>query len=426
MQEAFLHYLWRLKRFDLTNLETTQGEPIDILHSGDYNRHAGPDFTNARLRIGDTLWAGNVEMHLLASDWWKHGHQDDESYANVILHVVLEEDQPVTRTGGQRLPCLELRRRIPPGLSGQYMKLIHQEAWIPCRHQVAEVSELTRQLWLERLLVERLQEKTEWLRTRLEANKRDWEETFYQSLAQSFGMRVNADPFFQLAGRLPLKLLQRHKDQLLALEALLFGQAGLLSPDQQDEYPRKLRREYDHLRRKYSLTPLPGAVWKFLRMRPANFPTIRIAQLATLIHQSGHLFSKMLAAQNCREIEHMFEVRLSNYWKDHYLFDKVSNRQPKMLGRTTVHHFIINTIAPFLFLYGKERQEFKYQDRALRLLEELPPEDNRDIHQWQALGIHPDSAYQTQSLLQLKRRYCDERRCLDCAIGNAILNGVEK
>lgn len=422
MQEDFLHYLWRLKRFDLRDLRTTRGEPIQVQQFGQLNTHAGPDFTDARIRIGDTLWAGNVEMHLKASDWERHRHQEDSAYDNVILHVVLEEDTRVRRHNGSDLPCLELKQRIPARLSKVYLKLLHNENWIPCQSQLVQVTQLTRELWLDRMLVERLEQKTETIRRTLERNKRNWEETFFQCLARSFGVKVNADPFGQLARSLSLTLLGRHRDNLLQLEALLFGQSGLLKDgDFEDAYPARLYKEYQHLAHKYKLTPMPAAAWKFLRLRPANFPTLRIAQLATLFHQSGHLFSKVLAVRHIREVENMFEVHLSNYWKTHYVFDKESPRQVKSLGQSTIHLFIINTIAPFLFLYGKERKEPAFQDRAFQLLEQVPAEDNRVIRNWRQLGMEPQSAHQSQALLQLKKHYCDQRRCLQCAIGSAIL-----
>jgi len=425
MQEDFLHYLWRLKRFDISDLKTTQGEALEIRRAGQLNPHAGPDFTDARIRIGDTLWAGNVEMHLLASDWRRHGHQDDEAYANVILHVVLEEDEPILRPDGQRLPCLELKKRVPRGLAGIYAKLMHSEYWIPCQPQFSTTAGLTRQLWLDRLLVERLEEKTAAIHRSLQQQGGDWEATFYQYLARNFGVRVNAEPFEQLARSLPLQLLLKHRQQLFQLEALLFGQSGLLTNDWLDAYPRRLRKEYQHLAGLYGLSPMPAASWKFLRLRPAGFPTVRIAQFATLLHQTGHLFSKVLAARNIREVENMFEVRLSNYWKNHYVFDKESPSRPKALGRSAVHLLIINAIVPFLFLYGAERREERLQQRALRLLEEVPAENNQVIRHWRALGMDPRSAYQSQALLQLKKRYCARHRCLQCAIGHAILGRTE-
>jgi hypothetical protein len=421
MHEDFLHYLWRMKRFDFTDLRTTQGDSIELLDGGTPNGDAGPDFTQARIRIAGTLWVGNVEMHLRSSDWLRHAHQEDPAYENVILHVVFEEDQPIYYRDGARIPCLELRGRTPARLRGLYQALRHGAHWIPCAPQYSETPELTRQLWLDRLLVERLERKTAAIAARIERLRGDWEEAFYQHLARSFGLQVNAEPFDQLAVALPISVLRRYQSSLFQMEALLFGQAGLLDEDFQDDYPRRLKQEAQHLINKHQLNPFPAVIWKFSRLRPANFPSLRIAQFATLIYQSGHLFSKMLTAKNSKEIEHMFEVRLSNYWKDHYRFDRRSKRATKTLGEDSIHHIIINTIAPFLFLYGKERQEFDLQDRALHLLEELPPENNAVVRKWHELGQSAQSAYESQALLQLKNEYCTRQRCLYCAVGSSIL-----
>lgn len=421
MREDFLHYLWRTKRLDARDLHTTEGESLEILHFGTYNPHSGPDFTNARLRIGDTIWAGNVEMHLCSSEWLVHGHQTDKAYDNVILHVVLEEDQVIARASGERIPCLEVKSLVPPKLSSTYLKLLHNEYWIPCQYHFFQVKEMTKNLWLERLLVERIEEKTNIISENLKCNNNNWEETFYQMLARNFGMKVNAEPFELLAKSTPLLTLLKHKNSLTQLEALLFGQAGLLESGFENDYPNQLKKEYNFLQKKYNLTPILGESWKFMRLRPASFPTIRVAQFATLIFQSNHLFSKMLAAKDIAELENMFELKLSNYWLTHYIFDKESKKSQKKLGKSAIHLLIINTIIPFLFLYGKLRSEDHYQDKALQLLEQLPPENNHIIENWHKLGMTPISASQTQALLQLKNQYCDSKRCLDCAIGNAIL-----
>lgn len=423
MKEELLHYLWRTKRFDFSDLKTTQGEPIQLFQVGDYNTHAGPDFLNARIRIGDTTWAGNVEMHLCASEWLRHGHTSDKAYDNVILHVVLEEDVPITRPNGERIPCLEMKMLIEPKLATKYLELLHSESWIPCQAQFAQVSEMTRTLWLERLLVERLEQKTAIIADALQQNQYNWEETFYQLLARNFGMQVNTEPYELLAKSTPLLLLAKHKNSLMQIEALLFGQAGLLEEDFEDAYPNQLKNEYAFLRKKYGLTPIRGESWKFGRLRPASFPTVRIAQFATLIFQSSHLFSKMLVATNVEEIENMLELKLSNYWLTHYKFDKISKKNVKKLGKNSIYLIVINTIAPFLFLYGKWKQEDHFQDRAFALLEQVPAEENQVIEHWKSLGVAPASAYQTQALLQLKKHYCDAKRCLNCAIGNAILQG---
>lgn len=421
MQEDLLHFAWRLKRFDLSDLQTTDGQTIEILQFGEANRHAGPDFTNARIRLDNTLWAGNVEMHLKASDWLQHRHQEDRSYDNVILHVVLEEDEVIYRSNGQRIPCLELRRRIPQKIARIYKSLLVSEHWIPCQHQWFQVIDSVKAFWLDRLLIERLEERTIDMARRLHANGQDWELTFYQLLARGFGMRVNVEPFEQLARSLPLHLLQRYKNNLFQLEALLFGQAALLEGAFEEEYPRKLQKEYRFLQQKHQLRAIHAQQWKFMRMRPANFPSIRIAQFAMLIHQSAHLFSKMLAATSVREIEHMFELKISNYWRDHYVFDKRSSARAKSLGRSTIHLLIINTIAPLLFLYGKNRKDESCTDRAIRLLEEVPAEKNHIIREWETLGMKVQTAYESQALLQLKHHYCDQKRCLDCAVGTALL-----
>jgi len=421
MREDFLHFVWRLRRFRLTELKTTTGQVLEIIHPGQHNHHAGPDFLDARIRIDGTLWAGNVEMHLRSSEWHAHKHQEDPNYNNVILHVVLEEDVVIRHQDGEPIPCLDLRNYLPVGLAKQYLRLLHSEQWVPCQQQLYTVPEITFNLWLDRLLVERLEERTLELEERLDRNGGDWEETFYQSLAWGFGLKVNADPFLMLAESLPLKTLLRHKNSLPQMEALLFGQAGLLEEDFTDEYPQQLQKEYQFLKQKYQLQPLSGNHWKFMRMRPANFPSVRIAQWATLLFRTGQLFSKMLVAQNLREIENAFVVELSNYWQTHFRFDKASKKSSKTLGKARIHLLVINIIAPFIFLYGKKRGADIYQERALRLMEAVPAEHNHILAEWKALGIDAKQAVQSQALLQLKNSYCNEKRCLDCAIGCSIL-----
>jgi Protein of unknown function (DUF2851) len=422
MKEDLLYYLWRMKRFDLFDLKTTSGEPIIIQNTGELNTHSGPDFTNARIQIADTLWAGNVEMHVNSSDWLAHHHQEDQAYDSVILHVVMEEDQVVKRKNGERIPCLEMKKRIPPKISKTYQKLLHNEYWIPCQHLFHKASEITINLWLDRLLVERLESKTVEIEYCLQKNKNSWEETFYQFLARNFGVKVNAEPFEQLAKTIPLLTLSKYKNSLIQLEALLFGQAGLLENSFKDAYPKNLRKEYQFLKKKHHLKPIKGESWKLMRLRPANFPSIRIAQFATLIHQSVHLFSKILAAKNVKEIENMFDIKISNYWQTHYVFDKKSIKRNKSFGKSAIHLLIINTIVPFLFLYGKLKDDDRFKDRALSLLEELKPEKNHIIDKWKNLGVEPASAYQTQALLQLKNNYCKTKKCINCAIGSAVLN----
>jgi len=421
MKEDLLHFVWRTKRFDLFALKTTEGEPIQIQSFGEHNTHSGPDFFNAKIKIGDTLWAGNVEMHLNSSDWNKHHHSNDRAYDNVILHVVLEEDEPIFRKSGERIPALELKKRISEKLSKTYLKLLHNEYWIPCQHHFFEVSEMKRNIWLDRLLVERLESKTNLIHQQLQQNKQHWEETFYQFLARNFGVKVNNDAFEQLARATPLIYISKHKNDLFQIEAMLFGQAGMLEEEFEDDYPNRLKKEYHFLKTKYKLEPIDKVNWKFMRLRPANFPTIRIAQFAQLIFQSAHLFSKILEAENVEALEKLFKIEPSDYWKTHYTFDNDSEEKPKRLGKTAIHLFIINTIAPFLFVYGTQKAETAFQDKALSLLESLKPEKNSIINGWKDLGVMPESAAQTQALLQLKNEYCNQKRCLECSVGAVIL-----
>lgn len=421
MKEDFLHYIWRTRQFDHTNLKTSEGQSISIIQTGIHNHDAGPDFSDARIRIEDMLWAGNVEIHIKASEWYQHQHHQDSAYNNVILHVVLEEDKRVLRANGRSVPCLELKKRIPFRIIQNYRKLKSGNLWIPCQNQISRVSSISKNLWLDRLLVERLENKTRDMIALLKKNNYDWEYSFYYFLARGFGLKVNAEPFEQLARSLPLNILARHRNSLFQLEALLFGQAGMLEKTFVDEYPQRLRKEYGFLKKKYQLQPINAGCWKFLRMRPANFPSIRIAQFAMLIYQSNHLFSKTLAAKNIKELENMFEVKISNYWQTHYLFDKPSIKRNKTLGKMSIDLLIINIIVPFLFLYGKLKVNPKVQESALDLLDSIKPERNAIIDQWKKLGFYPISAYQTQALIQLKNYYCDKKKCLSCSIGHEIL-----
>jgi len=421
MTEDFLHYAWRYQHFSTQVLQTTQGQSLQILAVGEHNRHAGPDFLHARLQIDDTYWAGNVEIHLKASDWLLHHHEQDPAYRNVILHVVMDEDQAIYHSNGERIPCLELRRLLDANLCSAYYRMLNNELWIPCQNHWHSVNELSKKLWLERVMVERLEAKTAMVQSFLDYNLGDWEAVCYQLLLRNFGLSVNLDPCEQLARTLPLKLIGRHRDNLLQIEALLFGQAGLLEQEFQENYPRQLQTEYRFLRQKYALEPISVGNWKFLRMRPANFPTMRLAQFAVLMQQGSGLFSRILAAHDLEELAHMFSITLHGYWSEHYVFDKVSPRKLKHLGSSFIELLILNACIPLIFFYGTYTQDTRYCDKALRLLQELPPESNHIIDGWKKLGFVPEDAGQTQALLHLKRQYCEQRKCLHCAVGGAIL-----
>lgn len=425
IREDFLHYLWRMQQFNLEDLATTTNVPIQIINFGELNTDAGPDFLNAKIKIGETVWVGNVEMHVKASEWLKHKHQNDSAYNNVILHVVYDNDKTIQRKTGEPIDALELRKRIPAKIIGQYIRLMNNEAWIPCQYHFSKIPDITKSLWIDRLMIERLEGRVQILKKELEANDNNWEVTFYHRLARNFGSKINTEPFEVLAKTTPLLTLAKHKNNLFQLEALIFGQAGFLHESFEEEYPNALKKEYDFLQKKYSLFPLMATIWRFMRLRPANFPTIRLAQFAALIHQSTHLFSKVLEAETIEAVKQLFEdIEVSEYWLTHYKFDKISKKRTKNLGKSTIELFIINTIIPFLFHYGREKGLEDYEKRAFHFLEQLPAESNRIISKWNDLKYKPNNAYQTQALLELKRNYCDQKRCLDCAIGNKILRDL--
>lgn len=424
MKEDFLHYLWRTRQFDCSNLSTTKNIPIQILHFGEYNSNAGPDFLNAKVQIGETVWIGNVEIHVNASEWLKHQHQTDNAYDNVILHVVYDFDKEIFRKTGEAIDTLELRNRIPADIIRHYERLMYNAYWIPCAFHFPTVPTIIKSMWINRLMIERLEGRVTAINEELNRNHHNWELTFYHHLARNFGARINTEPFEMMAKKTPLLTLAKHKNSLFQLEALIFGQAGLLQDNFQEDYPQALKKEYRFLQKKYQLSPLRTVVWKFMRLRPANFPTIRLAQFAALMYQSTHLFSKILTADCVKNIHKLFEaVQVSEYWQTHYKFEKVSKKRIKKLGKGTIDLFIINTVVPFLFCYGRVKGLDIYEQRATDFLEQLPAEQNHIINQWKQLEYTPKSAYHTQALIQLKKNYCDKKRCLDCAIGSKIISG---
>ncbi len=422
MTEKFLHYLWRMKLLQNNALQTVDGEKIFILHAGLYNTDSGPDFLNAKIRIGATLWAGNIEIHLRASDWKMHKHQSDKAYDNVVLHVVYENDTCINREDGSTIPCLEIKNHFNAGIYAQYQSLMASTSWIPCASQLHKVPALLVEQWLQRLMVERLEEKTLPILGEFHENQRNWEETFYHFLAMAFGNRVNAAPFYLLARSLPVKVLAKHKNSLFQLEALLFGTAGFLHEKFSDSYPNELKKEFGFLQKKYGLQPLKKHPWKFLRLRPANFPTVRLAQFAQLIFKSSHLFSQILGITAAKDLVACFETEASAYWDDHYRFDKPSTHLKKKFGKSSIDSLFINTIVPFLFVYGKFRDENEYCDRAFMLLDSIKAEKNKVSANWDKLGISASSAFTSQALLQLHKSYCQHFRCLECTIGHRILN----
>lgn len=417
MQEALLQFIWQYNLYRPGALMTNDGQPVQVLHPGLLNRDAGPDFSMAKVKIGEALMVGNVELHLRSSDWKKHGHDNDPAYSRIIMHVVYEHD--MAHAG--HAPTLELKEHIPDYVLERYTDLIQTTAPLPCAASLARVNDLTRSSWLSRMLVERWEQKLgQWTEELSQANG-DWHNLFWWRLAANFGLKINATPFLLLAQSLPLRIITK-QSSLFQIEALLFGQAGLLNGELADDYPQALQREYRFLQHKYTLTPLEPHLWKFMRLRPASFPTIRIAQLAALIHEAPDLFTAFGDNTGASALTKMLSVKAGGYWDDHYRFDEKSTRATaKYLGEDAIQNIIINTIAPMRFLFAHTHGRQANAEAALQLLDELSPEDNRIIRMLMEHGWKPANAGNTQSLIQLHNSYCLNKRCLECSIGLSII-----
>lgn len=421
MPEELLQYIWENRLFKTGNQKTIAGEPVEIIHPGQRNADSGPDFFNARIKIGDTIWAGNIEIHKKSSDWLAHNHQGNKAYDSVILHVAEIYDSPVFRGNGEEIPALQIE--FDERIRENYKFLLSAKTWIACQERFHQIDPMNIKLGYHRLMVERLENKTAEILALLGQNQNNWNETFYRFLARMFGFKVNALPFEMLAKSLPLGIISKHKNNLFQVEAMLFGNAGLLNTELLgDDYFLKLRSEYSFLYKKYNLQGIESHLWKFMRLRPVNFPTIRIAQFAGLINRSEHLFSKILETENPGELKKLFNVRASEYWDTHYRFNKPSAKRKKELGEVSINTILINVVVPFLFVYGNFQQKPGLQDRALDLLETIPPEENSIVDKWESLGITVLSAYESQALLQLKNFYCTKKKCLNCQIGSKLLN----
>lgn len=435
MTESFLHYIWKFKLFDHTHLKTISGEDVQIIKSGEHNTNAGPDFFNGRIKIGDTLWAGNIEIHVKSQDWNKHKHQSDAAYNNTIIHVSYEHDANVRNYNGQEIPSIELKKLIDPKVIEQYELMQKPSRFIPCEKLIQFQknkdieSPVFENAWKTRLLVERLERKSNMILQFLKHSNDNWEETLYISIARNFGFHINADAFEMLAKSLPLSIILKHKNDITQIEALLFGQAGFLSSialsgketANENEYLTLLFREYKNLKTKFNLHPINHSAWKFLRLRPSNFPTIRIAQFAQLLYKREHLFSEIIEAPNVNRLLELLNVSALGYWDRHYTFGKVSGIKRKTLGEGSAENIIINTIVPFLFIYGQQKDKEEYKERAFAILEQLQPEKNSIVNNWKKLGIKINDAYSSQALLQLKKEYCSQQKCLSCNIGSLLL-----
>ncbi len=419
MKEELLHYLWQTKSFDLADLETTEGETVSLIKFGTHNVNAGPDFLNGQVKIGDTLWNGHIEIHTQASHWRNHRHHNDIAYNNVILHVVYENDSPILNANNQAIPTIELKNRFPFSYIDDHLKLISSLSWIPCADHLSQIDQSKVPFFLERLLVNRLEEKCKRISELCKSTKNDWEEVLYKLLLRYLGLKINSDGFQRLSEVLPYSILKKQAESIQQKESLLFGQADLLSGN--DSYFQELKKEYKHQQNKYKLTPMRGVEWLFAKLRPANFPTIRIAQIAALYHKTPSLFSEIIAAKSLTELEELFEISASTYWDTHYIPEKTSTKRKKKIGKTTKQILIINVVAPLIFAYATAKDDEPLKEKALDILYKLPSENNNIIRRFSQMALKAESAAQSQALIELKTNYCDKQQCLSCQIGQQII-----
>lgn len=417
--EQLLHYVWKHKLFPLTELRTTAGQPVEVIDPGLGNPNAGPDFLNAKLKLNGMLWVGNVEIHEKSSDWYRHGHDTNPVYDSVILHITQHIDCEVCRTNGEPIPQLLLT--CPDSVRANYRELLETDQYPPCYRIIPTLPHLTLHAWMAALQLERFEEKTEAVRERLQHADGNWEDAFFVTLARNFGFGLNGDAFETWARHIPLRAVDKHRNDLFQIEAIFFGQAGLLQEPQADPYYQRLQKEYAYLQHKFELTPIDPHRWHFLRLRPNNFPHVRIAQLACLYHHSYGLLSQVLEAESLAEVRTLLKGGTSDYWLTHYTFSAAAPSRPKTLSPTTLDLLLINTVVPFLYAYGKHKDNEALCARASRFLEELKPENNHIIRLWSECGLTAAHAGDSQALIQLKKNYCDRKKCLYCRIGYEYL-----
>lgn len=425
MKEDLLYFIWKFKLFEDYVLFNMESQDFEILSQGEQNTNAGPDFIGARFKTKEATWIGNVEIHIKSSDWDAHKHQLDKAFNSVVLQIVTKHDKEVYTENGRLLPVMEIK--LDENLVKKYHEYRQNALWIPCQADLHMVNNFKLKIWLGSVLIERLNRKVKQISELLALNKNSWEETFYQLLARSFGFKLNAEPFEWLAKSVPLKILAKHKNNLLHLEAILFGQAGFLGEKQfETDYFLALKKEYDFFKKKYQLKPIESHLWKFLRLRPSNFPYIRISQFALLIYKSSSLFSKILNFRELSEIEKMFEIQASKFWDTHYTFDKESEAKEKRFGALSIDSILINTVIPLLFVYGKYTDNEEIKERSISFLEKIKPEKNSITRGWQNNGIEVSSGFYSQALTEQKNNYCTTVQCLKCGIGIEIFKKQTK
>ena len=419
MTEDYLHYIWKHRLFETNHLKTVEGESVSIIHSGNHNKNAGPDFLEGKIKIGDQLWAGSIELHVYSSDWQKHNHQSDKAYNNVVLHVVYADDVKALREDRSTIPTLELKGLFDEMGYWHYEQFVSAKRFLACGEQVKWVDNIHISTMLDRVLVERLDEKSAFVKQVFKATKNDWNETFYRMLVYSFGLKINANAMLRLAERLPLSVLRKHAGNHFQVEALLFGCAGFL--DGEDEFQRTLKKEFAFLQAKYNLQPLEKEEFKFSRLRPMGFPTVRLAQLAGILSSTPDMFRVAIGVEKPVQILKLLTTLTSEYWQNHFTFGNESKEQEKAVSATLANQVMINAVVPTLFLYATLKNESETRFRVIDWLRELKAEQNQLVTNYTAAGFNANSASDSQALLQLYKNYCQQRKCLSCAIGVKLL-----
>lgn len=420
--EELLHFIWQLRLYNPKDLKTTNGDPLIVVNPGQYNRNAGPDFEFAKLQIGDTLWSGHIEIHVYAKDWYNHRHNADLAYNSTILHVVWENNHEAIRADGTHILTVELKNHIAPSILSKYRELMHNLHWIPCEQQIQQVNSLTRNTWLDRMAIERMESKYEYLSNLLDKSKNHWEKVLLVTLGRAFGMKVNALAFEHLMQKTEFSLLLKYQSQPVQLKALLFGISGLLPSDSDDSYVQDLYKEFQYLQKIHRLNIISVTEWKFHRMRPYNFPTFRLAQLIALYSHEVYWFDTILKTDDLRTIRKLLKsIQVDPYWEKHFRFSAATSVHPTLLSDTFINHIIINCFVPALFAYGKFVDNDSYKSKAIEWLEETPSEKNAITKKFETLSIQNTNAAISQGLLHLKKTYCERKQCLTCAIGLAIL-----
>lgn len=421
MNEELFQYIWMAGLFNANGLKTNDGQDVIIYQRGKQNTDSGPDFSNAHIRIADTNWVGNVELHILSDEWNQHRHDKDKAYNSTILHVVYKNTADCQRQDGSVLPCIELCERIPDGVIEKYEGLRKGGNWIACENVIRHIDNFTVGLTLNRNMIKRLERKCDRVNEHLLQAGNDWNSVFYHALARSFGFGTNSDAYEQLATNLPLNILFRHRDNAIQTEALVFGMAGFLDEKKGDKHYKELKSEWDFLSVKYKLKALDKVHFKFMRMRPGNFPGIRLAQFAAMAVACDHIFSAV-CDKDTKAVTTALNFKINEYWEKHYHFGKISAKHGTGITPALVQQILINAVAPVLFVFGKHSGSELHCEKALELLQSLPSENNSVISGWKKLGIHAANAFDSQALLELKTMQCDKKKCLHCIIGNKVMN----